>query len=127
MRLLLRATTEAPPRASSSRSWERRPPSAATGTRGLYRVGLAPAARLWGGRYKEGQRALDLAERVMNCIEEHAGKVNVRLSRPAGQSGEVSFSIFDFGFWILDFRLILDLPVFEVRVHLSADFPASIF
>jgi len=26
---------------------------------------------------------------VMNCIEEHAGKVNVRLSRPAGQSGEI--------------------------------------
>jgi len=36
----------------------------------------------------EGQRALALAERVMNCIEEHAGKVNVRLGRPVGQSGE---------------------------------------
>ncbi len=36
----------------------------------------------------EGQRALALAERVMNCIEEHAGKVNVRLDRPVGQSGE---------------------------------------
>jgi predicted dehydrogenase len=36
----------------------------------------------------EGQRALALAERVMNCIEEHAGKVNVRLVRPVGQSGE---------------------------------------
>ena len=37
----------------------------------------------------EGQRALALAERVMNCIEEHAAKVNVRLGRPVGQSGEV--------------------------------------
>jgi predicted dehydrogenase len=37
----------------------------------------------------EGQRALALAERVMNCIEEHAAKVNVRLARPVGQSGEV--------------------------------------
>jgi predicted dehydrogenase len=37
----------------------------------------------------EGQRALALAERVMNCIEQHAAKVNVRLARPAGQSGEV--------------------------------------
>jgi predicted dehydrogenase len=37
----------------------------------------------------EGQRALALAERVMNCIEQHAGKVNVRLGRAAGQSGEV--------------------------------------
>jgi predicted dehydrogenase len=36
----------------------------------------------------EGQRALALAERVMNCIEQHAGKVNVRLGRPVGQSGE---------------------------------------
>jgi len=36
----------------------------------------------------EGQRALALAERVMNCIEQHAGKVNVRLRRPVGQSGE---------------------------------------
>jgi predicted dehydrogenase len=36
----------------------------------------------------EGKRALALAERVMNCIEQHAGKVNVRLGRPAGQSGE---------------------------------------
>jgi len=25
----------------------------------------------------------------MNCIEEHAGKVNVRLTRPVGQSGEM--------------------------------------
>jgi predicted dehydrogenase len=37
----------------------------------------------------EGRRALALAERVMNCIEEHAGKVNVRLGRPVGQSGEM--------------------------------------
>ena len=37
----------------------------------------------------EGQRALALAERVMSCIEEHAGKVNVRLGRPVGQSGEI--------------------------------------
>ena len=37
----------------------------------------------------EGQRALALAERVMNCIEQHAAKVNVHLGRPAGQSGEV--------------------------------------
>ena len=37
----------------------------------------------------EGRRALALAERVMNCIEEHAGKVDVRLGRPVGQSGEM--------------------------------------
>jgi predicted dehydrogenase len=37
----------------------------------------------------EGQRALALAEGVMKCIEEHAGKVNVRLGRPVGQSGEI--------------------------------------
>jgi predicted dehydrogenase len=37
----------------------------------------------------EGQRALALAEQVMNCIEEHAAKVNVRLARPVGQSGEI--------------------------------------
>jgi predicted dehydrogenase len=42
---------------------------------------------LVGGR--EGRRALALAERVMNCIEQHAAKVNVRLGRPVGQSGEV--------------------------------------
>jgi predicted dehydrogenase len=36
----------------------------------------------------EGQQALALAERVMNCIEQHAGKVNIRLRRPVGQSGE---------------------------------------
>jgi len=36
----------------------------------------------------EGQRALALADWVMNCIQQHAGKVNVRLGRPAGQSGE---------------------------------------
>lgn len=37
----------------------------------------------------EGKAALALAERVMNCIEEHAARVNVRLGRPAGQSGEL--------------------------------------
>jgi predicted dehydrogenase len=37
----------------------------------------------------EGQQALALAERVMNCIEEHAGRVNVRLGRAIGQSGEI--------------------------------------
>jgi predicted dehydrogenase len=36
----------------------------------------------------EGRNALALAEKVMNCIEQHAAKVNVRLARPAGQSGE---------------------------------------
>jgi len=36
----------------------------------------------------EGQRALALAETVMTCIEQHAAKVNIRLGRPAGQSGE---------------------------------------
>jgi predicted dehydrogenase len=36
----------------------------------------------------EGGRALALAERVMNCIEQHGSKVNVHLVRPAGQSGE---------------------------------------
>jgi predicted dehydrogenase len=36
----------------------------------------------------EGQRALALAEQVMSGIEHHAAKVNVRLCRPAGQSGE---------------------------------------
>ncbi len=41
---------------------------------------------LVGGR--EGQRALGLAERVMNCIEQHAAQVNVRLERATGQSGE---------------------------------------
>jgi predicted dehydrogenase len=37
----------------------------------------------------EGQKALALAEKVMNCIEEHAAKVNFCLSRSVGQSGEV--------------------------------------
>jgi predicted dehydrogenase len=37
----------------------------------------------------EGRHALALAERVMNCIEEHAARVNVALSRPVGQSGEL--------------------------------------
>lgn len=40
-----------------------------------------------GGR--EGMAALALAERVMNCIEQHAARVQVRLgSRAAGQPGE---------------------------------------
>lgn len=37
---------------------------------------------------EEGKKALALAGRVMDCIEEHAALVNVRLGRPAGQSGE---------------------------------------
>jgi len=37
----------------------------------------------------EGQKALALAEQVMNCIEEHAAQVNIRLGRPVGQSGEL--------------------------------------
>jgi len=37
----------------------------------------------------EGRRALALAERVMKCIEEHAGKVDACLGRPVGQSGEM--------------------------------------
>ncbi len=41
---------------------------------------------LVGGR--EGLRALGLAERVMNCIEQHAAQVNLRLERATGQSGE---------------------------------------
>lgn len=41
---------------------------------------------LVGGR--EGLEALALAERVMNCIEQHAAQVNVLLQRSAGQSGE---------------------------------------
>ena len=41
---------------------------------------------LVGGR--EGQQALALAEQVMNCIEQHAAQVNVRLERATGQSGE---------------------------------------
>jgi len=45
------------------------------------------SAPLVGG--PEGLRALALAERVMNCIEQHAAKVNVRLARPVGQSGEI--------------------------------------
>lgn len=42
---------------------------------------------LVGGR--EGRSALALAERVMFCIEEHANRVNVPLTRPAGHSGEL--------------------------------------
>ncbi len=41
---------------------------------------------LVGGR--EGLQALALAEQVMNCIEQHAAHVNVRLERSTGQSGE---------------------------------------
>jgi predicted dehydrogenase len=37
----------------------------------------------------EGRRALALAERVMNCIEEHAALVNIRLGRPVGRAGEL--------------------------------------
>jgi predicted dehydrogenase len=36
----------------------------------------------------EGKQALALAEKVMNCIEQHAAHVNVPLRRPVGQSGE---------------------------------------
>jgi predicted dehydrogenase len=42
---------------------------------------------LVGGR--EGRCALALAERVMNCIEEHAARVSVPLGRAAGRSGEL--------------------------------------
>jgi predicted dehydrogenase len=42
---------------------------------------------LVGGR--EGREALALAERVMFCIEEHAGRVQVPLTRSAGHSGEL--------------------------------------
>ena len=42
---------------------------------------------LVGGR--EGRAALALAEKVMFCIEEHADRVNVPLTRPAGHSGEL--------------------------------------
>jgi predicted dehydrogenase len=42
---------------------------------------------LVGGR--EGREALALAERVMFCIEEHAGRVRVPLARSAGHSGEL--------------------------------------
>ena len=41
---------------------------------------------LVGGR--EGREALALAERVMNCIEQHARRLGVPLGRPAGRSGE---------------------------------------
>jgi predicted dehydrogenase len=37
----------------------------------------------------EGRAALALAEKVMFCIEEHAGRVNVPLTRPSGHSGEL--------------------------------------
>jgi len=47
----------------------------------------ARRAPLVGGR--EGRDALALAERVMFCIEEHAGRVHVPLSRSAGHSGEL--------------------------------------
>lgn len=38
---------------------------------------------------REGRRALALAERVMNCIEEHAARVEVHLARAVGHSGEL--------------------------------------
>ena len=38
---------------------------------------------------QEGRSALALAENVMVCIEEHAGRVNVPLTRPSGHSGEL--------------------------------------
>lgn len=37
---------------------------------------------------EEGRQALALAERVMQCIQSHARKVNLHLAQPAGQSGE---------------------------------------
>jgi len=37
----------------------------------------------------EGRAALALAERVMNCIEQHAAQVDVPLHRSAGSSGEL--------------------------------------
>jgi predicted dehydrogenase len=37
----------------------------------------------------EGRSALALAEKVMFCIEEHASRVNVPLTRSAGHSGEL--------------------------------------
>jgi predicted dehydrogenase len=43
-------------------------------------------APLVGGR--EGREALALAERVMDCIEQHAALVGVSLARPEGRSGE---------------------------------------
>lgn len=48
------------------------------------RTGRPP---LVGGR--EGRSALALAEKVMFCIEEHASRVKVPLTRPAGHSGEL--------------------------------------
>lgn len=48
------------------------------------RTGRPP---LVGGR--EGRSALALAEKVMFCIEEHAKRVNIPLTRPAGHSGEL--------------------------------------
>ncbi len=42
---------------------------------------------LVGGR--EGRSALALAEKVMFCIEEHASRVQMPLTRPAGHSGEL--------------------------------------
>lgn len=37
---------------------------------------------------EEGGRALALAAQVMQCIERHAAKVNLRLTQPPGRSGE---------------------------------------
>jgi len=42
---------------------------------------------LVGGR--EGRAALALAARVMECIEEHAARVNLPLARSEGRSGEM--------------------------------------
>ena len=38
---------------------------------------------------QEGRAALALAERVMNCIEEHAAQLHVPLGRSSGRSGEL--------------------------------------
>ncbi|PYV19461.1 MAG: gfo/Idh/MocA family oxidoreductase [Acidobacteria bacterium] len=42
---------------------------------------------LVGGR--EGREALALADQVMNCIEQHAARVNYPLARAAGRAGEL--------------------------------------
>lgn len=44
-------------------------------------------APLVGGR--EGRQALQLASRVMACIEEHAARLNISLTRAAGSAGEL--------------------------------------
>ena len=74
--------------ASAFASWRRNPrnPCGPSWRRLLSRSarGVPP---LVGG--PEGREALALAERVMNCIEEHAALVNVPLGRPVGRSGEL--------------------------------------